>query len=183
MKTKIITTKKHKDIELQLCLLHQTETTFPKEVIKLDFDHLTKNQFLKTLRDRRAVLWFFKLQIIKLKVCTTNHGYHIYITVNKKINNKDLVFIQVALGSDIYRECFYWKRIKYPILPNKGWNILFQKKHYNTGKIGREKESKYLTNKIYKIMTNTEKPKKKKKINKVERRLKKHGTKINRRKC
>jgi len=156
MKKQISVTKQHKDIELQLCLFYQKDNLIPRDIIKLDFDGITLTQFLKNFKQRRGVLWFYKIQILKVKVCSSNHGYHVYITTNRRIPNKDLVFYQVALGSDIYRECFYWKRVKYPVLPNKQWNILFHKKFYNDGTYGEEKEMKSLTNKIYKILTNTE---------------------------
>ena len=101
------------------------------EVLKLDFDGYSFRE-IKKLFEKRG-LWlkrFFKLHIQKINVYKTKKGYHIYIWVNNRLSNQDIVFLQLAFGSDYMRECYYWKRIKYPILPKRGWNILFYKKNY-----------------------------------------------------
>jgi len=137
-------------------------------ILKLDFDNIKEPTLIKTIKQRKGALWFFKYIPLETKVFKTNHGFHIYITINKFIPNKDTVFLQACLGSDIYRECYYWKRIKYPILPRKEWNILFQKKEYANGTIGKEKYMPQLTKTIHKILTNN----RKKTIKNTERRLK-----------
>jgi hypothetical protein len=130
-------------------------------ILKLDFDKVNQKELISIIKSRKGALWLLKYQTLRTKVFKTRNGFHIYITINKNIPNKDTVFLQACLGSDIYRECHYWKRIKYPILPNKQWNILFQKKEYQDGTISKEIYKPSLTNKIHKILTNKVKYRKK----------------------
>lgn len=129
------------------------------DTIKLDFDVKDKKALLSNFKERVKVLWFFKIKILNVQVFSTNHGFHVYLISNKHLNNADLVFLQLALGSDFMREIFYWKRIKYPVLKNKGWNILFSKKYYGLnskegkkGIVSEEKLDKSLSNSIFKIL-------------------------------
>lgn len=147
------------------------------DIIKLDYDNITERQLKRLLSTRKKVLWFFKLAPLSLNCFKTNHGYHVYITTNKHIQNKDLVFIQLALGSDFYRECFYWKRVKYPILPHKRWNILFQKKYYNNGTTSQETIKKRLSLNLFKLITTANKKQRKGRYKKWKTKLKRKKTK------
>lgn len=129
------------------------------DTIKLDFDNSDKKLLIANFKERVKVLWFFKIKILNVSIYQTNHGYHAYLISNKRFTNADLVFIQLALGSDFMREIFYYKRVKYPVLKNKGWNILFSKKYYSlaskegkNGIVSEEKLDKPLSNKIFKIL-------------------------------
>ncbi len=129
------------------------------DTIKLDFDIKDKTSLINNFRERVKVLWFFKIKILNVEAYSTNHGFHIYLLSNKRFSNADLVFLQLSLGSDFMREIFYWKRIKHPVLKNKGWNILFKKKYYGLksketkeGIISEEILDKRLSNTIFKIL-------------------------------
>jgi len=58
---------------------------------------------------------------------STNKGIHLKIRAKSLINidEKDIIIIQLLLGSDRYREFFNWLRVKGGL---KKWNILFKKK-------------------------------------------------------
>jgi hypothetical protein len=126
------------------------------ETLKLDYDNITFKEIYKILQFRGIwVIRFFKLKVKNVDVFKTKKGYHIYIDVNNRLNNQDIVFLQLALCSDFMRECYYWKRIKYPKLPNRNWNILFFKKHYGKNtkkKPSIETYSEYNSKRLAKIL-------------------------------
>jgi len=102
------------------------------EILKLDFDDYSFRKIKKEFtRKNLWIIRFFKLKIKKIQVFKTRKGYHIYLYINNRLSNKDIVFLQLALGSDFMRECYYWRRIKYPKLPKREWNILFYEKEYS----------------------------------------------------
>ena len=104
-----------------------------KENLKFDFDFLNQSQIYNLFKDRAIwVFNFFKIKAIEIYAYKTNHGYHVYVHCDlKNTTDADIVFLQAVIGSDFMRECYYWKRIKYPKLPNRKWNILFYKKYYH----------------------------------------------------
>lgn len=102
------------------------------ETLKLDYDKISFREIYKKFKkDYIWIIRFFKLKILEVRVFKTKNGYHIYIEINNKLSNQDIVFLQLAFGSDFMRECYYWKRIKYPKLPKREWNILFFEKKYS----------------------------------------------------
>jgi len=97
-------------------------------IIKLDYDGFRETDFLlKIVKGKRFVFAHFEILVEDLKVFRTNKGFHIYIRTNKPIEDAELVFIQLALGSDYARECFNWERVKTKHMGDK-WNVLFKKK-------------------------------------------------------
>lgn len=58
----------------------------------------------------------------------TKHGYHIVVKFSSdlKLDNKDIVILQLILMSDWKREVFNWLRV---IGNLTNWNVLFNKKY------------------------------------------------------
>lgn len=111
------------------------------ETLKLDYDNISFRDIYNIfINKNKWIIRYFKLKVLTIEAYTTKRGYHIYIKVNNRLSNQDLVFLQLAFSSDFMRECYYWKRIKYPILPRREWNILFFRKSY--GRKSRKKPSK-----------------------------------------
>ena len=104
-----------------------------EETLKLDFDDISFREIKKIFRAKG--LWirrFYHLKLTQVNVYRTKGGYHIYIWVNNKLSNFDIVFLQLAFGSDFRRECYYHRKIrKKIILPKRGWNIFFFRKTYS----------------------------------------------------
>jgi len=99
-----------------------------EEILKLDYDNLFFKDIKKIFKEKG--LWlrrFFKLKLLRINVYKTKKGYHIYIWVNNRLSKQDILFLQLAFGSDFMRESFYWRIINYAHLKKREWNILFFK--------------------------------------------------------
>jgi len=122
-----------------------------KSIIKLDYDGFKNIDFLlKIVKGKKFVLAHFELLVEDLKVFRTNKGFHIYMKVNKPIEDAELVFIQLALGSDYARECFNWERVKTQHMGDN-WNVLFKKK-FALDTIQKEMIEKELKNVGYELL-------------------------------
>ena len=97
-------------------------------VIKLDYDGFKEEDFLyKILQGKRFVLKHFSIRVLDLRVFSTVKGFHVYIDIAEPLSGEELVFVQLALGSDFARECFNWDRVKKGYMGAE-WNVLFKKK-------------------------------------------------------
>jgi len=96
-------------------------------VLKLDFDNLTFEQVEDIIMNRIFVFYQFEIRPQKAIVMKTPHGYHIYIKAktNRRLEDEDIVFIQLALGDDFKRACFNWERVRSNNGHKYGWNVLF----------------------------------------------------------
>ena len=93
--------------------------------LKIDIDgHLDEKEIVKRMFLLKKFLQFKGLGIDKKK---TKHGCHLRISFNRKkeIDDRDIVFLQLYLGSDRNREMFNWLRVKSGA---KHWNALFRTK-------------------------------------------------------
>lgn len=100
--------------------------------LMLDIDGNFKR---KDLMKRLAFLWSrLRFNLKKIDEKKTKHGRHFRIVFSCKqdLTDVDLVFLQLALGSDYHREIFNWCRIKAGF---KRWNVLFNKKYDASGKL------------------------------------------------
>lgn len=94
--------------------------------IKLDIDGMID------WKRMRMVLEFFKLkpEYELSSWARTRHGYHLNLFFLKALNDKELCFIQCAMGSDYARECLNWRRItKGSVWQKRNWNVLFKSKY------------------------------------------------------
>jgi hypothetical protein len=109
--------------------------------LKIDIDgKFNKREFNKRLDVIRRFLKFQRYDIDKSK---TRHGYHIMLTFGceRKLEDKDIVFFQLMLGSDPNREMFNWLRV---VSGCKRWNVLFKEKYNADGKrISHEKSQEW----------------------------------------
>ena len=74
-----------------------------------------------------------------IDVYETNKGYHFYLKVKteRKLTSKDVVVLQLALGSDYKRELFNWLRVRNG-RTSKKWNVLFKCKYNSKKRISEE---------------------------------------------
>lgn len=92
------------------------------KTIKLDFD---KPSYPNTFFERMWVLDRLNIDIQRILIRRTPHGYHIKIEIRQDLDDIDILILQLLLGSDYRREFFNYQRIKAGV---KNWNILFDKK-------------------------------------------------------
>lgn len=62
------------------------------------------------------------VRIENVELYETNKGYHVYADVEGDLDDKDLIIVQLALGSDYLRELYNLRRVKGGA---KRWNVLF----------------------------------------------------------
>ncbi|MEM5815821.1 MAG: hypothetical protein QXL14_02120 [Candidatus Aenigmatarchaeota archaeon] len=69
---------------------------------------------------------------VSVDLCKTNRGYHlrVYFDSPFELNGSDILFLQLFLMSDAYREFFNFLRLK---LIGDAGNILFKKKYIKYG--------------------------------------------------
>ena len=96
--------------------------------IKLDYDF----DDLEKILERISLIEKMAGRIFSIKRCgikksPSGRGYHVEIEIVPLTNldEKDLVIIQLLLGSDRKREFFNWIRVRGK---QKYWNVLFKEK-------------------------------------------------------
>ena len=119
--------------------------------LKLDFDIKPRSarKFGKEIADKLKFLTsFFGIKVIDVKVYETNKGLHLYISIysSVELDDRDIVVLQLALGSDYKRELFNWLRVRSE-QNFKHWNVLFKVK-YKNGKIISKEEKTELAEEI-----------------------------------
>lgn len=96
------------------------------DIIQLDIDTSIDNVRFKRIAD----ILRYQYKILDVEVYNTENGYHVYIKIDRLLEDLELVSLQILYGSDIYREAHNLKRIKEDCWDN--WNLLFQRKEiYN----------------------------------------------------
>jgi hypothetical protein len=94
--------------------------------IKLDYDGIEFNDVKQIFEHRGWLIKYLKLE--SCLVTKTRHGYHLRISVRRHLVDKDLLLIQILLGSDINREIYNLCRILDGEL-TRNWNRLYDKKN------------------------------------------------------
>ena len=69
-------------------------------------------------------------KIGRIGILETAKGYHVYVEVIGELDNKDLIIVQLALGSDYIRELYNLRRVKNCV---RNWNVLFTAKYKEEG--------------------------------------------------
>lgn len=93
--------------------------------LKLDYDDITFNDVELIFAHRGWLLK--KLGWYRLDVAKSKHGYHVEVDVSLELDPREVILVQVLLGSDIHREI-------YNLLHHldgdlvETWNKLFDKK-------------------------------------------------------
>ena len=113
--------------------------------LKLDFDFKPRSarKFGKEIADKLKFLTsFFGIKVIDVKVYETNKGLHLYVSIysSVELDDRDIVVLQLALGSDYKREIFNWLRVRSRD-KFKHWNVLFKVKYKNGKIISREEKT------------------------------------------
>jgi len=113
--------------------------------LKLDFDFkiYSLSEFARQFVDKlRFLQRFYGIYLKSIEIYETNKGYHFYlkVTTERKLNNKDIVVLQLALGSDYKRELFNWLRVRRG-QKFKHWNVLFKCKYENGLKVSEERKT------------------------------------------
>jgi hypothetical protein len=90
--------------------------------------------------------------MVYVDVSKTRKGYHVRIKIQKKLDDRDLLLLQILLGSDINREIYNFVRQQNGELL-KNWNRLYDKKHIILGTkivedIGEEKYSESMSKEV-----------------------------------
>ena len=92
-------------------------------LIKIDLDD--KSLWNTFLERAKFVLAFWHLTVKHVWVAETAKGYHVVIITKEKLQDQQICFLQLAMGSDYKRECFNLARI---LRGEKDWNLLFKTK-------------------------------------------------------
>lgn len=96
--------------------------------LKLDIDgSYGKRKRMEIAKRLSLIKRFMKMKIKSIQEEKSRHGYHIWIDFESemKLDDRDIVFLQLLLLSDWKREVHNWFRVK-----NKMpyWNVLFKEK-------------------------------------------------------
>ena len=113
--------------------------------LKLDFDFKPRSakRFAKEIANKLNFLTsFFGISVIDVKVYETNKGLHLYISIysSVELDDRDIVVLQLALGSDYKRELFNWLRVRSRD-KFKHWNVLFKVKYKNGVIVSKEEKT------------------------------------------
>ena len=113
--------------------------------LKLDFDFKPRSakRFAREIANKLNFLkTFFGIKVIDVKVYETNKGLHLYISIysSVELDDRDIVVLQLALGSDYKREIFNWLRVRSRD-KFKHWNVLFKVKYKNGVIVSKEEKT------------------------------------------
>ena len=113
--------------------------------LKLDFDFKPRSakRFAKEIANKLNFLAsYFSIRVIDVKVYETNKGLHLYISIysSVELDDRDIVVLQLALGSDYKRELFNWLRVRSRD-KFKHWNVLFKVKYKNGVIVSKEEKT------------------------------------------
>jgi hypothetical protein len=118
--------------------------------LRMDYDGISFEDVKQIFQHRGWIIRFFKM--VYVDVSKTRKGYHVRIKIQKKLDDRDLLLLQILLGSDINREIYNFVRQQNGELL-KNWNRLYDKKHIILGTkivedIGEEKYSESMSKEV-----------------------------------
>jgi len=118
--------------------------------LRMDYDGISFDAVKQIYQHRGWIIRFFKL--IYVDVSTTRKGYHVRIKIEKKLDDRDILLLQILLGSDINREIYNFVRQQNGELL-KNWNRMYTKKWIVLGTkivedIGEEKYSESMNKEV-----------------------------------
>lgn len=113
-------------------------------ILKVDWDTKTLNMDAIN-HTILSLCRIYKAPKADVQIMETNKGFHGYISIHTELDDKDQIFCQLALGSDVNRELFNLQRVMGQGHPY--WNVLFVAKYSGSEKTSEEVEScKYTIN-------------------------------------
>lgn len=96
-------------------------------ILMLDYDSIYLSKFVSNFMTRyKKAKYVLHFKIILVNIFKTRRGYHIELTLNKKISPYEICFYQLLFCSDFMRECLNIRRVRLKI---KNWNILYNGKY------------------------------------------------------
>jgi len=125
--------------------------------LKFDYDKILF-QDVELIFEHRG--WLLKyLQVDHIEVFTTRRGYHVRAFIKTKLSDRDILLVQILMGSDIQREIYDWVRLHDGKLLEE-WNKLYTKKFLVLGtriatEIGGETFRSGLTEKLSSVLNET----------------------------
>lgn len=124
--------------------------------IRLDYDKIEFSDIKLIFEHRGWLVKYFNLNSVE--VCKTRKGYHVKIVITKQLEPRDILLLQILLGSDINREIYNFVRQQNGELL-KNWNRLYTKKYLVLGTkivetLGEEKFLKGKTEELKKTIEN-----------------------------
>jgi len=96
--------------------------------VKLDYDTNNVREILERMSILEVMIGrMFEIESFKIKRSPSKRGYHVKLLIKPlvKFDKRDIVILQLLLGSDRKREFFNWLRVRGNL---KHWNVLFDKK-------------------------------------------------------
>jgi len=107
-------------------------------VIKLDIDSIDVRRAYKVGKGLAELYFYNGLKMKGVEVKSTRKGFHVRVILQSevKLTDSEVVFIQLFLGSDKYRELRNLRRIllnRQNIINSKKWNALFTVKNGHDG--------------------------------------------------
>lgn len=121
-------------------------------IIKLDYDKITTRDIQLIFHYRAWLLKYFGIR--KVECYETKRGYHVLVDIEEKLNPRDVLLIQLLMGSDIHREIYNFLR-KFEGELIEAFNKLYTKKYLILGtkikeELSSEKECPILYEKVMK---------------------------------
>jgi hypothetical protein len=94
--------------------------------LKLDYDDISFNDVELIFAHRGWLLR--RLNLFSLRVARSRHGYHVEADVTQELDPREVILIQVLLGSDINREIYnLLHHLDGDLMET--WNKLFDKRY------------------------------------------------------
>lgn len=98
--------------------------------IKLDYDNITTRDIQLIFEHRGWLIKYFG--IVGVETYETDRGYHILIIVEADLDPRDVLLLQILMGSDIQRDIYnFIRHCNGEIIEN--WNRLYTKKNIILG--------------------------------------------------
>ena len=94
-------------------------------IVKLDYDNITVKDVQLIFHHRGWLLKYFG--IVDIGAYETNKGYHVAVVIEADLEPRDVLLLQVLMGSDIQRDIYNFIR-KYNGENIEDWNKLYTKK-------------------------------------------------------
>lgn len=94
--------------------------------IKLDYDKILSKDVCLIFEHRAWLIKYFEVE--RIRAFSTKRGYHVRIDIKEELDDRDVILLQMLMGSDIHREIYnFLRQHDGDLIEN--WNKLYTKKH------------------------------------------------------